>query len=310
MGKAVTSGRSVSGSSSTTDQDVPNRLGRKSTQKGVLPWSREKIVFISGLTLLIISLSLALFVPNPTPFQSLVFRVTLALAAAGFGALIPGLISARASRYIKATGATALFVIIYWFNPAKLVHEGTASSNSVFTSTPAKDNSIIKSKPREEQQSGPFAPQTRSQRTSAQRNPLPKSGILKVPIQADDRFVDSISQSNLQTEQTQNDFGGDSGLSADIGTGFRKEFHGKVVDEKGNPISGAGVSCDLFGASQTKTNGDGMFTCPLSPDQEYIQIEIRAAGFSPYPYHQDFRLAHEALAERTILLDQVHPIQP
>ena len=37
-------------------------------------------------------LAIALFVPNPTTFQLFVFRVVLALAAVGIGAIIPGVI--------------------------------------------------------------------------------------------------------------------------------------------------------------------------------------------------------------------------
>jgi predicted signal transduction protein with EAL and GGDEF domain len=53
--------------------------------------------------------------PNPTDSQWFVFRVTIALAAACIGAVIPGWISIGLPA-IRAGGAIALFVLVYWFN--------------------------------------------------------------------------------------------------------------------------------------------------------------------------------------------------
>lgn len=68
-------------------------------------------------------LYVAFFIPNPTESQWFTFRVVLALAAAGVGALLPGLISVNAGPYVRAGGALALFVLVYWFNPPKLVKD-------------------------------------------------------------------------------------------------------------------------------------------------------------------------------------------
>lgn len=88
--------------------------------------SNERLLaFGFGVVFVVVMLAIALFVPNPTATQWFTFRVVLALAAAGIGALLPGLISVTAGPFIKAGGALALFVLIFWFNPAKLV---TASS--------------------------------------------------------------------------------------------------------------------------------------------------------------------------------------
>src|SRR5258707_7916348 len=59
--------------------------------------------------------------PHPTVTQWFIFRVVLALAAGGVGALIPGLIRVQAGPYVRAGGALALFVLVFWFNPPKLV---------------------------------------------------------------------------------------------------------------------------------------------------------------------------------------------
>ena len=67
------------------------------------------------------------------------FRVVLALAAAGIAAIIPGLIVVNVSKVIRTGGAIAVFVLVYWFNPPKLVmsdnpsvsiHQATGGENS------------------------------------------------------------------------------------------------------------------------------------------------------------------------------------
>lgn len=92
-----------------------------------------------GLVFILVLLSIAFLVPNPTVTQWFVFRVVLALAAAGIGAIIPGLIVVNVSNVVRAGGAIALFVLVYWFNPPKLVlsnmpgvsiHQTTGGQNS------------------------------------------------------------------------------------------------------------------------------------------------------------------------------------
>lgn len=88
------------------------------------------VAFVFGVTFCIVMLVIAIFFPNPTNFQILVFRVILSLSAAGIAALIPGFIKVDIAPYIKAGGAIAIFIIVYWFNPPMLVvsanpeHEG------------------------------------------------------------------------------------------------------------------------------------------------------------------------------------------
>jgi len=83
--------------------------------------AERMLAFIFGVVFVVVMLAIALFVPNPTPTQWFTFRVVLSLAAAGVGAMLPGLISVTAGPYVKAGGALALFVLVFWFNPAKLV---------------------------------------------------------------------------------------------------------------------------------------------------------------------------------------------
>jgi uncharacterized integral membrane protein len=81
------------------------------------------LAFLFGAVVLIILLIVAVFDRKPTPLGILIYRVLLALAAAGIGAVIPGLISVTVSSIIRAGGAIALFVIVFWFNPPRLISE-------------------------------------------------------------------------------------------------------------------------------------------------------------------------------------------
>ena len=86
-----------------------------------VPTWQKITAFAMGAAFLPILLFMALFVPNPTVWQLLVFRVILALAAGGIGALIPGFIEIKYRNWLRAGGATALFVIVYLVNPPDLI---------------------------------------------------------------------------------------------------------------------------------------------------------------------------------------------
>lgn len=86
------------------------------------PSQKEKIAtFVFGIGFLIGLVVLAIFFPKPTPFQYVVFRVILALAAAGFAAFIPGFIHAEIKHTIRAGGALAVFIVVYFFSPASIL---------------------------------------------------------------------------------------------------------------------------------------------------------------------------------------------
>jgi hypothetical protein len=88
--------------------------------------------FTFGTVFVISLIVLAIKFPKPTPFQYNVFRIVLALAAAGVAAMIPGFIdlqlSPSAQLLIRAGGAIAVFVIIFFFNPAQLVAHDTSAA--------------------------------------------------------------------------------------------------------------------------------------------------------------------------------------
>jgi hypothetical protein len=94
------------------------------TSSGPSTW--EKIaVFVFGLIFVVVLLVMAIAVPNPTEFQLLVFRIVLALAAAGVAAIIPGFlnIESRTALYaVRAGGAMGVFLLVYLVNPPALIH--------------------------------------------------------------------------------------------------------------------------------------------------------------------------------------------
>jgi hypothetical protein len=80
-----------------------------------------QLSFAFGVVFVLVLLALALAVPSPTDFQYAVFRIVLALAAAGVAAMLPGSISARIPIGVGAAGALAVFSIVYFFSPAAVV---------------------------------------------------------------------------------------------------------------------------------------------------------------------------------------------
>jgi hypothetical protein len=74
--------------------------------------------FVFGVVFLALMLAFSIFFPNPTGWQIKIWITTLALAAAGIGAVLPGFLEVKYKSVIRATGALALFVIVYLFQPA------------------------------------------------------------------------------------------------------------------------------------------------------------------------------------------------
>ena len=102
----------------------------------------QKLVAVGcGVLFVSVMLVVAIAVPNPTATQWFVFRVVLALAAAGIGAVLPGLIVVNVSRFVRSGGAIALFVLVYLWNPPQLVvqqRSGTSiQQNTNGTNSPA-----------------------------------------------------------------------------------------------------------------------------------------------------------------------------
>ena len=79
---------------------------------------------ITGIAFLVALLVIAFVIKEPTNFQVFVFRVVLAIAAAGFGAALPGFFDVGGGVggfTIKAGSAAAFFVVVFLVNPPALV---------------------------------------------------------------------------------------------------------------------------------------------------------------------------------------------
>lgn len=74
--------------------------------------------FSFGVVFVVAILAIAIYRPNPTPFEYTIFRIVISLAAAGVGAIIPGFLNVSFKNLLRAGGALALFVVVYFFAPA------------------------------------------------------------------------------------------------------------------------------------------------------------------------------------------------
>lgn len=84
----------------------------------------EMLAFTAGIIFLGSILVIAIFIPKPEPFQVKVFATVMAISAAGVATVMTGLVNAQiklgTQLVIGATGALAVFVIVYLVNPAGL----------------------------------------------------------------------------------------------------------------------------------------------------------------------------------------------
>lgn len=84
-----------------------------------------QIAFGFGIVALSTLFAVALFSSNQNALLITVARVTLAVACAGIAAIIPGLIDVAlkpsVNTGIRAGGALAVFVLVYFFNPPGLI---------------------------------------------------------------------------------------------------------------------------------------------------------------------------------------------
>jgi hypothetical protein len=76
--------------------------------------------FVFGAVFLVTLLVLAVAFPNPTAFQYTIFRIVLALSAAGVAGIISGFLEVQMKQHLQAGGAMAVFVVVYFFSPAQL----------------------------------------------------------------------------------------------------------------------------------------------------------------------------------------------
>ena len=102
--------------------------GKRTEQTFEIFGINPNVLFASvcGMALILIVLFLAFFVHDPSELQANILRIVLALACGGFGAAIPGILDVQISNVIKAGGALAVFIVVYFWNPAHV----TPTTNS------------------------------------------------------------------------------------------------------------------------------------------------------------------------------------
>lgn len=90
-----------------------------------------------GVAFIIVLLAIAFLKPDPSDFQYSVFKTVLALAGGGVACMIPGFIEVRIGPWVRAGGAIAVFVVLYFFSPASLVvSHSTPKANQTLISSP------------------------------------------------------------------------------------------------------------------------------------------------------------------------------
>jgi|688.fasta_scaffold480969_1 hypothetical protein len=87
-------------------------IGNYMTKQQEKTWA-----YITAIVFIACILIIAIFIPNPSSFQYTIFRIITSLAAAGFIAFVPGFLEVKINNYVRATGAIAAFVLVYFFIP-------------------------------------------------------------------------------------------------------------------------------------------------------------------------------------------------
>lgn len=102
----------------------------------------QLLAFGFGVVFLTAIVILAMKYPTPSTFQYTVFRIVLALAAAGFAVMIPGLLKFELKSWIRATGTLVIFVIVFFFSPAKLASNEPPKVPAINSVEPDAENTI------------------------------------------------------------------------------------------------------------------------------------------------------------------------
>lgn len=110
------------------------------------------LAFAFGVVFLAAILAIVILIPSPTDDQMNIFRIVIALAAGGVAATIPGLLKLKMGQgkvfNLTAGGAMAVFVIVYFFDPASRLKSNTThgdgSSININNKAPVQNNTTIK----------------------------------------------------------------------------------------------------------------------------------------------------------------------
>lgn len=123
MAASKQQGQAVRGQDSVDETEAADNAQQKNAKNyspAISNW--EKVAgFVFGVVFITALLSITVLIPDPTPTQYAIFKTILALAAAGVGGVLAGAIHVEGSIQkwsIRAGGAIALFVIVFFFTPS------------------------------------------------------------------------------------------------------------------------------------------------------------------------------------------------
>lgn len=97
-----------------TDKAMQRHEITKANRKDII---QSIVLPLIGVFGLISMMFVVIYNPLPSKFQSGVYWTVLSLAAAAFAAMIPGFVKFKHQESIKAGGAVAIFLIMYFFVP-------------------------------------------------------------------------------------------------------------------------------------------------------------------------------------------------
>jgi hypothetical protein len=90
-----------------------------------MPKLQIVLAFTFGVAFTAILLVLAVLIPHPTKEQFEIFRIVIAVSVAGIAATVPGLLQLKLNQgavfSLRAGGALAVFVVVYFYSPAHWV---------------------------------------------------------------------------------------------------------------------------------------------------------------------------------------------
>jgi len=105
-------------------------------------WLQTGIAFLFGIMALGVVLWLSFSTSALNDQQAEVLRIVLALAGAGFGAMLPGFldlqVGAGTRLTLRAGGALAIFVVLYFWSPAHWKESGSVSQITGGVGSPAQ----------------------------------------------------------------------------------------------------------------------------------------------------------------------------
>lgn len=259
------------------------------------PWPS----IIIGAVLAMAIVLLVLFIPCPSSSQYEIIHVFLALAAAGLGAAIPGMIEFAPSKRLRAVGALALFLIVYIGRPEKSIAEQQCVSDAPFTYTvalePQKPSPDYPDFDREA-----IEPQIwlgNEWRTGEIDQNL-VTDFKNVPARLREkqvRFRLLPDASPWQTERDSILITPDGSPIRLVPSGVLATLNGVVKDATGEPLAGAVITLQAL-TDTTAANGRFTLNVPLELQREKYALEVRKSGF------QTWRNEHYAHSEITVLL--------